>query len=48
MSALTYNLDYPDALAVSQMACEDMIELYKENRQKMNEFLKRMIDLFYA
>ena len=48
VTALSYYLDYQDALAVSQMACEDMIELYKNNRKQMKEFLKRMTDQFYA
>ena len=40
VKALSYYLDYQNTLAVSQMACEDVIELYKNNRKKMKEFFK--------
>ena len=48
VKALSYYLDYQDALAVSQRACEDMIELYNNNRKQMKEFLKRMTNQFYG
>ena len=46
VDALSYILDHRDALAVSHMACEYMIEFYKGKRQKMKEFLKRISEQF--